>query len=93
MAVVVTLTDVVVDPDGKYRIRFADGTELEFANLAELQAYGSDFDSPGGDGPANAQLLALRWWLARSPNASNVNLVEGKTITLDLGAANIFRVQ
>lgn len=89
MSVTVTCTGVVKDATtGHYYIRFADGTEYEFGDLEGLQTMGMDMESVD-----TAQKLLVRWWLARSRNASNVNLVVGKKLVLDLSAAAPIKVQ
>jgi hypothetical protein len=35
----------------------------------------------------------IAWWLARSSDGSNANLIIGKTMTLDLSGASPLKVQ
>ena len=73
----------------RYRVRFSDGTELTFNTLAELQQFGSDLDTD----PGMARVLAIRWWIARSNDATNTAIIVGKTLTFDLSNNNPIRVQ
>lgn len=87
----VTLTDVNKEPAPSTRclITFSDGTQLEFQNLAEMKQAIESLDVD----PHQARLMLLAWWLRRDSNATNPALVEGKTLTLDFGAAQPFKVQ
>ena len=91
MATTVTLTLVIRDGD-KIFARFDDGSEQEYASLDQLKLHLSELDS-GASGRHAAQCLLLGWWIARSPDATNTNLVEGKRLTYDLSAASPIRVQ
>lgn len=89
MAVTVTMRNVTLEPGGRVLFEFSDGSGFEYASLADVRGELSQLDSAMG----NAQRLLIAWWLARDDGASNPNLVEGKTLTFDLGAANPIRVQ
>lgn len=84
---IVTCTSVTKS-GGKVYVTFSDGTQLEFASLAEIQAAARDIDSD----VHLTQMLLIAWWLARSPDGVNENLVEGKTLVFDLSAPNAVRI-
>jgi hypothetical protein len=86
----VSITSIIKDsaPRQTYRVRFADGAELEFASLADIKEAITSVDTT-----AATQLVALAWWLARSADGSNTNLIVGKNVTFDLSAAQPLRVQ
>lgn len=74
-------------PDG--RIVVATGKqEIEFANVAALRAYVDDAETR-----ELALKLVLGYWLRRNPAGTNVALLVGKTITLDLSAATPVTVE
>jgi hypothetical protein len=88
MAASVTLTDFTIGGDGSVTITYADGSGFLFASLQDLRDSLQDVDSAD-----MAKKFLHAWFLARQPDASNVNIVEGKTLTLDLSNANPIRVQ
>lgn len=92
MAAVVTLTNVTMNQNGSVAITYIDGTGQIFDTFENLQMYISSVDT-GDTGAENAKRMLLGWWLVRSPDGSNQNVVEGKTLTFDLSAANAVRVQ
>ena len=86
----VTCTDVRIVPEtGKWYVAFSDGTSLEFSSLQDMKDTIAEVDAD----PVTARRILIAWWLARSPDGSNQNLVEGKTLTFDLSAPNPIRVQ
>lgn len=87
-AVSVECSDFTVHPDGSVSVVFTDGTGLSIGSLDDLKMEVSRLETS-----ETARLLMIGWFLARQPDASNVNLVEGKTLTFDLSAANAIRVQ
>ena len=89
MAVSVTCTGVFFGAGGSIRVRFADGTELEFDNLADMQASISTLDTD----PADAQMWAIAHWMRIDPMASNTGHIVGTTTTLDATAAQVVKVQ
>ena len=91
MAVSVTLTKVIKEPAPSTRciINFSDGTQMEFDSIASVIANISTLDSD----PDVARKMLIGWWVGRDANLSNPNLVEGKTLTFDLQAPNLLRVQ
>jgi len=84
----VTVTAVVKMPDGTIKISTSDGSTLSWTSLEEMLTFFIPLQNPDV-----ALQLLLAWWIARSPDASNENLIEGKTLTLDLSAANPIKVQ
>jgi len=83
MAVSITCTSVRVI-NGKRYVRWSDKEELEFANLADAQAFVRN--ALTGD-----VLKAIG--IARAIEAGNLNALQGRTITGDLAAAaNIVRI-
>lgn len=70
---------------GKVYIRWADGCENEFASLQEAK----DFCQPLADDPDLLKRLFIAAFLLRNPDGSNVAIIEGRTMTLDLTAANL----
>ena len=93
MATQVTLNAIVHQPDGGVVLKWAGGVEQYFGNMDEVKAIGNGFDDINQHGFDNASMLLIKWWLARSPDGSNENLVVGKRLTLDLSAAAPIRVQ
>jgi len=93
MAVTVTMRKVTLEaaPSGRLLCEFSDGSGFEFNSLADAKAQVAQLDS-GATGQNQAQMLLLAWWLARQPDGSNTQLVEGKSLTFDLAAAQPIRV-
>lgn len=92
MAVTLQIT-AVTESGGVYTVEFSDGTATTFGSLAELQAYGSEYDDPARLGNAVLMSFLVRWWIARNATANNPNVVVGKTMTLDLSAADALKMQ
>lgn len=69
----------------KVYIRWSDGDELEFNNLQDAK----DFCQPLADDPDLLKRLFIAAFLLRNPDGSNVAIIEGRTMTLDLTAANL----
>ena len=82
-------TDFVIEPSGVITVTWVDGHQSQYDNMALLKSLIAELDAV----PTNAELILMGWFLARSSDASNVNLVEGKKVTFDLSAANPIRVQ
>lgn len=89
MAVNALLADWQVLGDGKIKIVWEDGHSNLFLNLDEVKAYIRELDAD----PVTAERLLIAWFLARSADGSNTNLVEGKRLTFDLANAQPIRVQ
>lgn len=70
------------------RVTWADGSASE----GTLDQFREEIARISDD-PETARLLIIAWFLARSPDASNANVVEGKTLTFDLSAPNPIRIQ
>lgn len=85
----VVLTAVIKDPDGRVRVRFADGSEREFGSLAMLRSVVLRRDQDVG----LTQDLCLAYALARSADLSNVNSVANKSFIFDLSVAQPIKVQ
>jgi hypothetical protein len=84
------MAKVIKAPTGTaITFQFADGSGLEFGSLDDVKTHLREMDSDRH----HAQCLLIGWFLARQPEASNVSIVEGKTMTFDLSAANPLRVQ
>lgn len=82
MAISVILTDVIHAADGKKYVRFANGDELEFADMAGLQAWLNSAETP-----ENAQKLCVATAAAKDPTLVNLSTVKDKEFVLDVGAA------
>lgn len=98
MAGQATLISITKHANGAISVLWDQGEGINFGDpsssdpqdgLAQLNAH----VFTNGDSRERAQQYLLAWWLKRSPDASNVNLVEGKTMTFDLSAASPIRVQ
>ena len=74
--------------NGKVKVTWEDGHSAIFENLQHVKN-----DVMTLETMTNTELLLLGWFLARQPDGSNVNVVEGKRLTLDLSASNPIRVQ
>lgn len=84
MAITVTCTDIAVI-GGKIYIRWSDGQEYEFDNLSQVK----DFCQASEADKDALKKLALAFFLKKSPDGSNLTLIEGHSLTLDLRAANV----
>lgn len=89
MAVDALLVDWQLLPNGNIRVVWGDGHSNTFADLQDVKDRVSALDSD----PAAAESLLLAWFLARQPDASNTNIVEGKRLTFDLSNASPIKVQ
>ena len=89
MAVNALVQSFVKNPDGSIKVTWEDGHSMPFLNLAAIREFIGELDTD----PVVAERIALAWFLARQPDASNVNIIEGKRVTFDLSAANAIRVQ
>lgn len=90
MATTVVLTNVIKEPppSTRYLIDFSDGTQHEFADLAELTEWAR---RPDGD-PESVQKICIAYALARSNDLSNVSTVLNKDFTFDLSAPSAIKV-
>ena len=93
MATTVVLTGVTIDGSGKVFIRFEGGTVIEFQSLGAVEEWVSEIDDPGGEGVDNARRMCVAYLKKRSSDLSNTNSVADKNFILDLGHANVVRVQ
>lgn len=91
-AVSVTFGNVITTAAGTIFINLSDGSQLEFGSLDQLRNIVAAIDDPI-EGRFLATMMGVAWWIARDPDASNSNLISGKTVTLNLSAPNSFRVQ
>ena len=89
MSVSVTLVSIVKAASGRVYINWSDGSQTEYGSLDTILTGLSEV----GSDPNLAKAFLLAWWVARSPDGSNTNMVEGKTLTLDLYAADPLKVQ
>jgi hypothetical protein len=91
MATTVTLTAVIKEaaPSTRVLVRFADGVELEFASLAQLQEWAREPDLS----VTLTQKLCVAYTLARSETLTNLASTQGKSFTFDLTSNNPIRVQ
>lgn len=89
MPVNALMVDWAVLANGNVRVTWEDGHSNLFADMAEVRAYISGLDS----NPVIAEQLLIAWFIARQPDGSNTNIVEGKRLTFDLSNANPIRVQ
>jgi hypothetical protein len=80
---------ITKNADGTVRVQWDGGEAMTFSTFDELKEYAFR----NGDSREKAQQYLLAWWLNRSADGSNENLIEGKTLTFDLAAANPIRVQ
>jgi hypothetical protein len=88
MAVEVTCTGVAKNAEtGQIDITFNDGSGLSFDGIGSVKQFGSELDSPQSEGIETAKRLLIRWWIARSPEGNNANLIIGKRVEFDLSAA------
>ena len=85
MALVISCTGVI-QRDGKWYVRFSDGTEWEFADIEQVRNKVTTFFEGAVDVPHHA---LLAWWLSRNPNGANwqTQLVD-KTCTVNVALTN-----
>lgn len=79
----VTCTTAVKESTGRILVNFSDGTQVEYASLADAYdaTYALDSD------PALAKKWLLARWLKADPGAANPGAnINGKTCTLNVGA-------
>ncbi len=89
MPTTVVITDIVHASSGKVFVRYASGTEKEFASLEELTQEIQGLDDDEG----TTEDLALAWILARQPSLVNINPIKGKNFIYDLSSPNPIKVQ
>lgn len=78
-----------VQPGGRIIITWGDGHTTEYHNLDSLKEDLTQLDGA----QVQAEMWLASWYLARDPDMNNVNLIEGKTLTLDISAPNAIKVQ
>lgn len=89
MAIAVQLTNVrKVAATGRIYLQWSDGVELEFQNLQEIKDWAQEADFSSEQAKGALRKLLARWYFIRDPNGTTPSTVNGKTITLDLGAAS-----
>lgn len=92
MAISVSVNSAVKNQDGSVDIQYEPGGGgVHFNSVEEMNLQindGACLTTVWG-----VVLVFMAWWLARSPEATNTNLITGKTMTVDLSAANAIRVQ
>lgn len=87
MALSVTCSKVV-SRNGRVYVRWSDGSEIEFNGLQAAK----DYVLPLKDDPDLLKRLFIAAFLLRNPDGSNVTIIEGKTLTLELDAANLLQL-
>ena len=92
MATTIDVLDVLKHPDGRLEFRFSDGTSDTYQSLAHARDVIAGLDT-GIEAEAFVRRLVVAWFLARSADASNVNLIKNKSLTWDLSAPAPLRVQ
>jgi hypothetical protein len=92
MAISVVVNSAVKNPDGSVDVQYdPGGGGARFRSVEDMNLQintGACLTTEWG-----VLLVFMAWWLARSPGATNTSLVVGKTMTVDLSAANAIRVQ
>lgn len=89
MACIVQLVNVRTEADGKIYCDFSDGSQREFASFAQLKEAVAEADAQH----SQCRTWLLAWWIRRDANGNNPSLAIGKTLTFDLSAANMLKVQ
>lgn len=89
MPTTVTLTDVLKPAGGRIYINFADGTQLEFNSLADVQAWATEADL----NRTLVQQFCVAFAMARSADLNNIAIVKNKNFTLDLSDNAPIKVQ
>lgn len=82
-----TPTKIIVQPN-KVEITWADGTTQYWSSLDELKAMFAELVSV-----EQVKMFFLAWWLRKSPTGSNTALLLNKTLTFDLDAASVWKIQ
>lgn len=82
-----TPTKIVVQPK-KVEITWDDGTTQYWSSIDELKSMFAELVSA-----EQVKMFLLAWWLRRSPTGSNTSLVLNKTLTFDLEAASVWKIQ
>lgn len=88
--VIVDCSSVILEeaPSTRVLVNFADGTQYEFASLDDLKARIDEL----GQNADTARLFLIGQWLAKDPSAQNLNLIQGKRLTLDLTSVDSLKV-
>jgi hypothetical protein len=90
MAIAVTGRRVIKSAENTSIVfEFSNGTGLEFPSIAAARAAASELEAT----PDLARLILIARFLAQQPDANNVTLFEGKTLTLDLNNVSPIRIQ
>jgi hypothetical protein len=87
MAVSVTVQSLGKNGD-RYYLTFADGTQYEFATLADVAEWSKDLDAD----VSLLHKLMLRQFIAKGGTVATTSQLVGKKLTLDLTLANILKV-
>jgi hypothetical protein len=83
MGVCVTCKSAVKDAQGRILVIFSDGSQSEYASLADARNATFDLDTD----PEHAKKWAIAKWLKADPAAIDpATYINGKTCTLDVGA-------
>lgn len=90
MATTVDCTSVILEPLPSTRvlINFADGTQYEFASLADLKSRIEELDQNADA----ARMFLIGQWLAKNPAGDNLTQIQGKRLTLDLLAVDALKI-
>lgn len=88
MPITLTLQTITKRPNGSVTFQFSDGGGIEYSSLAQAKTLGTDIDSD----PLMARAFLIGRWFAVSPDGGNVNLGEGKTVTIDMAQVNSVRI-
>jgi hypothetical protein len=90
MAIAVTGRRVIKDASGTNIVfEFSNGSALEFPSVAAALASCAELEAT----PDLARVLLIARFLAQQPDAGNVNLFEGKTLTLNMADVVPIKVQ
>lgn len=83
-----TVSSIVANANGSYLVTFGDGSGVEFNSADHLKRFAMEAETED-----LAKKLVIGWWMSRNADLSNVKLVEGKTMTLDMSAPALLKVQ
>lgn len=89
MAISITCTNVVKNPDGSYQVDWSNGTGNNFNNVQEIKDYSLDIDAD----PEIVKRMLLSQWLQQDPAGVNVTLPKGKSASLDLKSQTAINIQ
>lgn len=81
----VIISAIIVDDNGGVEVQYSfdDGgiNNATFADMTTMLAQATD----PIDNPPKGLMMALAWWLARDPDASNQGLILNKKCFIDFG--------